>query len=669
MKNMKIAVKATIASMVVLITGFLIICKVIAGITTDMINEQITNQMTDAVESRTAIMEDYVKTAEDYLKAYSKSNEIRDIFRSGEDPAVIANAQQYTVDYTSVKGEIFEGIYAANKNTTILVHNNEMAVGKTTRSAEELPAFQADVFASDKVTNYGIMPSRGTGEMCISMYYPIFENNTVIGYVGGAVFASHMMDAIHEFSIEGLPDAEYMFFSAATGEYLYNDDPELICTVTKEPGCLQVMELLKDKDAENVGMITYTDNEGVDQMLVYKYMADRDWVFAIKDTTDHIYEGLNKTRKFNVTAVSIIGIILTAGIIVIFMMIARALKIISESIASLGDMNLDADKALGRYNNRGDEIGVICKALNKTCSNLRTYIGEVDAQLSSMANGDFTKESRVEFAGEFKNLKDSMDRIRGALRNSFTEISVVSAELVNGSQSVADSASQLADAATRSNLLVAEIDEHVADITERVEVSATLAAKASDEADDAADLVAICNEKMDELINVLNNINDATSQIAGISNKLERIAKQTNILALNAVVEAGNAGSAGKGFAVVANEIRSLAEESNRAAVDSYNIIHEAIAVTNKGLEAGEATSEYLKKVVAQTETIDGSVSEIADLTKHQNEKLKAIRDRLQEISHVVELTAGMSEQCAAASVELDGQTNVLRENINGYRV
>ena len=669
MKNMKITAKAGIAVSLVLAIGFLIICKSIATITTNMINEQINNQLTDAVESRTAIMEDYVTTAEDYLKAYSKSNEIKDIFRSNEDPEVIKNAQAYTVDYTSVKGEIFAGIYAANKNTTILVHNNEAAVGKTTRSAEELPAFQADVFAGDKVTNYGIMPSRGTGQMCISMYYPIFENNEVIGYVGGAVFASHMMDAINEFDVEGLPDAQYMFFSAETGEYLYNDDPELICTVTEDPGCLQVMDILKDENAADIGMVTYTDNEGVDQILVYKYMADRGWVFAIKDTSEQIYKQLNNTRKFNIIAVTIIGVILLIGILVVLTLITRVLTKISSSIDKLGDMNLDADEDLKAYIDRGDEIGIICKALNKTCGNLRTYIGEVENQLSAMADGDFTKSSKVEFIGEFNNLKESMDKIRIALRNSFSEIGVVSAELVNGSQSVADSASQLADAATRSNLLVAEIDEHVGDITERVELSASLAEKARDQADEAAKLVNACNDKMDELTNVLNNINQATSQIAGISNKLERIAKQTNILALNAVVEAGNAGSAGKGFAVVANEIRSLAEESNQAAVYSYNIINDAIAVTNKGLEAGQATSEFLKQVVDQTATIDTSVIEIADQTKQQNEKLKAIRDRLVEISHVVELTAGMSEQCAAASVELDGQTNVLRENINGYRV
>lgn len=669
MKNMKIADKAGIVISIVLTIGFLVLCKSIMGITTTIVDEQITNQMTDAVESRTAIMDDYVTSAEDYLKAYSKSNEIKDIFRSNEDPDVIANAQKYTVDYTSVKGDIFEGIYAANKNTTILVHNNEVAVGKTTRSEEELPAFQADVFADDKVTNYGIMPSRGTGEMCISMYYPIFENNEVIGYVGGAVFASHMMDAIHKFDVEGLPDAEYLFFSASTGEYLYHDDPELICTVTDEPGCLKVMDILNSSEARESGMITYTDNNGVDQMLVYKYMADRDWVFAIKDTQSNIYHGLSRVRRFSLIAVIAIGIILLLGVVVVLLILARALRVISESIEKLGDMDLDADQELIRFYDRGDEIGIICKALNKACSNLRLYIGEVDNQLSAMASGDFTRESEVEFIGEFNNLKLSMDKIREALRNSFEEIRVVSEELVNGSQSVADSASQLADAATRSNLLVAEIDEHVEDITERVEISASLAERARTESDEAASLVKACNDKMDELINVLTNINDATSRIEGISNKLERIAKQTNILALNAVVEAGNAGSAGKGFAVVANEIRSLAEESNQAAVDSYNIIQEAISVTNKGLEAGETTSDFLKKVVYQTSTIDSSVSDIAAQTKQQNERLRAIRDRLLEISHVVELTAGMSEQCAAASAELDGQTNVLKDNINGYRI
>ncbi len=669
MKNLKITAKASIAIVIVLILGFSFLCKSIAGKTTAMVNQQISNQLSDAVESRTAIMEDYITEAEDYLRAYSKSDEVRNIFRTNESPEAIAIAQEYTVEFANVKNGIFEGIYAANKNTTILAHTNPVAVGKTTRSPEELPAFQADVFGGDYVTNYGIMPSRGTGEMCISMYYPIFENNEVIGYVGAAVFASRMMDALAQLSVKGLPECEYVFLNVATGEYLYNDDPELICTVTEEPGCVQMLDVLRENGAELNGTIEYKDSEGVDQILVYKYMADRDWVFAIRDTKLNIYESLFSIRNFTALAALVIGALILCCILAIITLISRALRLISESIEKLGEMDLNASENLARFSGGRDEIGRICAALDKTCGNLRTYIGEVDAQLSAMADGDFTRSSKVEFVGEFQNLKDSMDKIQCALRNSFAEIGVVSAELVNGSQSVADSASQLADAATRSNLLVAEIDEHVGDITERVEISATLAKKAREEADEAAKLVNACNDKMDELTEVLNNINQATSQIAGISNKLERIAKQTNILALNAVVEAGNAGSAGKGFAVVANEIRSLAEESNLAAVDSYNIIHEAITVTNRGLEAGLATSEYLKKVVDQTATIDSSVIEIADQTMQQNERLRAIKDRLLEISHVVELTAGMSEQCAAASVELDGQTNVLKENINGYRV
>lgn len=667
-KNLKLSVKTSIVVTFVLIIGFFVLWKTVNEKSSVLVGDMITNQMKDAVESRTSIINNYVSTAEEYLTAFAKSDEVRNVLLTKGERKALKRAQQYTVEFASVK-DIFEGLYIASPKTYVYTHTSENAIGIYTRKGDSLKSFQNTILSEEKLTNLGILKSPGTGSMCISMYYPVFNNGKCIGYVGAAVYANKLTDSITSLPVNGLPDCEYIFLNAETGEYLYNEDEEMISQVTEEKGYLDILDELKNNNSSKVGIKEYQDNEKKDQIVVYCNIPERNWVFAIKDKKENVYSSLDSLKK----TISILSVVI-AGIMIVIMvfvmaMLGRTLTAISKSIKKLGDMDLSVNSSLKKYDGRKDEIGIICNALNKACENLQSYIGEVDLQLSSMANGDFTRESNVHFIGDFTNLKKSMDKIQNALRRSFHEIRVVSGELVGGSQSVADSASKLAETANRSNVLITEIESNVKDVTDRVSVSAELAANAKTETDEAAEFVCASREKMDELSMALQEINKATEQIKGISTKMEKIAKQTNILALNALVEASRSGVAGRGFAVVAEDIRKLAEESNEAAADSFKLINEAVGSVDRGIIIGNETAEYLGKIVSQTNTIDEAVSNIAEETRLQDEILKEIRNHLADFSHAVEVTAGMSEQCAAASVQLDGQTNVLRENINHYNV
>ena len=82
------------------------------------------------------------------------------------------------------------------------------------------------------------MKSPGTGSMILSMYYPIFEGRRCIGYVGAGVYASHLMDALLNLDIRGLPDSEYVFLNVESGVYLYHEDAELLNTETTDAGYL-----------------------------------------------------------------------------------------------------------------------------------------------------------------------------------------------------------------------------------------------------------------------------------------------------------------------------------------------------------------------------------------------------------------------------------------------
>ncbi|MBQ1994172.1 MAG: methyl-accepting chemotaxis protein [Lachnospiraceae bacterium] len=668
LKNLKISVKTSILVTIVLIVGFFALWNMVDKKSTNLVQQGITNQMTDAVESRATIINNYVSSAEEYMVAFSLSDEVKNVLRTKGEPEALRKAQKYTVEYAKVKG-VFEGLYIASPETYIYTHTSESVAGIRTRKDEELPEFQKQILVEGKLTNLGIMPSRGTGGMCISMYYPVFENGECLGFVGAAVFANNLMESITSLAIGGLPNVEYIFLNVETGEYLYNNDESLLCTVTEDKGCLEVLDKLRNDNAADTGILDYVDDSGDAQIMVYKNIPERNWCFALKDKESNVFSSLLDIKRTTLIVCVAIAVIIIILLFIVMMNIGRILDRVSKSISKLGNMDLTAARGLEKYTGKKDEIGTICTALTKTCANLNTYIGEIGKHLSMMAQGDFSNTTSMEFAGEFKKLNKSMDEIQSALQVSFSEIGTVTNELVIGSRSVADSASHLANAANESSEHINGIDNNIEEISTNVSLSASLAQRVSDESAQVFELVKESYSKMSELSKAMSDIAEATDAIHGISNSLEKISRQTNLLALNALVEAKRAGAAGDGFAVVANEIRALAEQSRDTAASSYSVIEEMVEKVNNGIKFGDETVEYLGQVVSQTKVIDESIREMADATKKENEEITVIKGRLHDIGKSVEIIAQMSEQSASASIELDGQTMVLNENISRYRV
>lgn len=214
--NQKLATRISIITSAITLIGMLLLWFIVSNRVSLMVENNITNQMIDAVESRAAIINDYVASAEEYMAAFALSSEVYDLLANPEDPALLQQGQKYTEDFAAVKGT-FEGLYIGTPSTYILTHTSQGAIGMTTRTGESLEEFQNTILAQPQLTNLGIMKSPGTGSMILSMYYPLFEGQKCIGYVGAGVYASRLMDALLDLDIEGLPNSEYVFLNVDTG--------------------------------------------------------------------------------------------------------------------------------------------------------------------------------------------------------------------------------------------------------------------------------------------------------------------------------------------------------------------------------------------------------------------------------------------------------------------
>ena len=207
LSNKKLAARMGIITSAITLLGMLLLWGIVSVNAASVVRNDITNQMTDAVESRAAMINEYVISAEEYMTAFALSSEVRQLLEDPENPELLEKAQQYTEDFAAVKG-VFEGLYIADPNTHVLTHTSQSAVGMTTRTGDSLKSFQNTILSRQSLTNLGIMKSPGTGSMILSMYYPIFEGRKCVGYVGAGVYASHLMDALLNLEIKGLPNSE-----------------------------------------------------------------------------------------------------------------------------------------------------------------------------------------------------------------------------------------------------------------------------------------------------------------------------------------------------------------------------------------------------------------------------------------------------------------------------
>ena len=231
-ENKKLAAKISILTTKITLAGMLLLWLVISFSTTSIVRNDITSQMMNAVESRAVIIDDYVTSAEEYLKAFALSGEVQHLLKNPDDPELLRRAQQYTVDFSNIKG-IFEGLYIADTNTYVLTHTAKEAIGITTRKGEDAETFCNTILATKDLTNLGIMQSPGTGNMVISIYCPIYDGSTCIGFVGTGVYADRLMDALLDLELKNLPENNYVFMNAHTGIYLYHVDESLLNTQVK----------------------------------------------------------------------------------------------------------------------------------------------------------------------------------------------------------------------------------------------------------------------------------------------------------------------------------------------------------------------------------------------------------------------------------------------------
>lgn len=669
--NKKLATRIGIITTAITLAGLLLLWIVVPTNVSSMVSSNITNQLADAVEARATIINDYVSSAEEYVAAFALGGEVRALLLDPENPELLAKAQQYTEDFAAVKG-VFEGLYIATPGTHVLTHTSPDAIGITTRSGDSLEGFQSTILAQKQLTNLGIMKSPGTGSMILSIYYPIFEGNQCIGYVGAGVYASHLTDALLDLDIKGMTDSEYIFLNADTGVYLYHEDDALLNTETTDPGYQEILQRIGADQSAQAGTYSYHDESGTEQLVVYKYLKDRGWVFMVRENAAKVYSAVTTVHiivGFLCAAVAVAIILIT---LLVLYREGRELMAVERAISSLGDLNLSADQELESFYGRKDEIGLIAETTHRVCGCLRETIEDVGRILGEMADGNLTVDvarNAHYYIGDFQLLSHSLQSIHANLMKVIQDISQVASQVDTSADQVSSGAQALSQGTVEQAASIEGLISNVTTISSQIKTSAVRCGSASQLVDQATGYAAEADTKMEQLMAATKNIDSSSAQIITITKTIEDIAFQTNILALNASVEAVRAGAAGKGFSVVADEVRSLAAKSAEAAQDTSSLINRSINDVKTGTESTDLAVSAMQDIHSCVQAIKTLMDEIAIASKEQSEMMIQVENGIKEISNVVQANSAAAEESATVSKELSGQARTLNSLIRQFRI
>ncbi|WP_320952841.1 methyl-accepting chemotaxis protein [Enterocloster bolteae] len=414
-----------------------------------------------------------------------------------------------------------------------------------------------------------------------------------------------------------------------------------------------------------------------------KNSADIDFRTAMKsgiETSQEIVDfALDKALEFNEDAgialenATVMLIVLLVVMVVLCMGVTTVLsRAVSRPISQLTDaakklaagaLNIEID-----YYSK-DEVGTLAEMFREMIGSMKAVIKDIGQQLGAMSNGDFTVAPRAEYTGDYVSIKNALINIRESLSNTLNEINLSADQVFSGSAQVSDSAQTFsegaADQAGSIEELAAAINEisfQVRETAANMEAARRLTAKAGEQ-------VAVSNRQMEEMLLAMGEIGAKTEQIRAINNTIEEIAFQTNILALNAAVEAAHAGESGKGFAVVAGEVRRLAGKSTDAAKRTSDLIDGTVQAVEKGRKIANITAESLHNVVESTNEVLNTVDKIDEAAQHQAGSIVQVTQEIDQISYVVQNNSATSEESAAASEELSGQAQMLKELVGRFKI
>ena len=319
--------------------------------------------------------------------------------------------------------------------------------------------------------------------------------------------------------------------------------------------------------------------------------------------------------------------------------------------------------------NTNDELGRLAKGINHISETMNNYVQDISQQLSSMASNNMDIEIKQKYIGDFIPIQTSIEQIAESLNETLHRITVSADDVASGSVSVSDGAQILSKGALEQESAIDELAVSIESLSDDVKANADDAQKMSLIVKEVGENIKISNEEMEQLVSAMADIRTSSAGIEQILKTIGEIARQTNLLSLNASIEAARAGLAGKGFAVVADEIRNLAAKSGEALQQTSELIENSFESVKRGTSIADETAKSLFAVVEGAKEISGSVDKISIASQNQKRALDELIKSIDLIAEVVQSNTNAVQESVSTSEKLSEQSKLLHRLISKFHL
>lgn len=577
-----------------------------SNITSMLIND-VENNMHTSLDAKTKLIDEYILNAESQLISFSKQPDILDFLHNTDDQEKKEALQAYNSEYFAALNG-WEGLYVCNWETETMTHSNTSAIGLVLREGDSLKQLHDNLTAAKGgIFNTGILKSPASGQLIISMYVPIYDGDTPLGFVGGAIQTDGLSQQLDAVSTYGIENTTYSLINVGKKQYIFDDNADLILTEIQDATLLDVISMIEG--GQETGQLTYDGDDGVEYFSVFKSIPERAWALVIRNDKNELYQPVYKSSLvLGVVCVLAFLLITSMSWAMITVNLKPLNKVISK-IEKIETLDLSEDDLIEDYIGYKSEVGKLATAVDSLTVTFRKILSTLNQCSESLVGSSGTiRTASNELMESAEDNMATTEELSASITNTNSSIDVVTGEV----EKIHDIVGDITDRAQRGN------EKSEALIQTANAMSKTVADTLENNTKKVAETKRNIDEAMKNL-QTLMKINEMATQILDITS-------QTNLLSLNASIEAARAGEAGRGFAVVAGEIGSLAENSANTANQIQAICKDA----NKSIES---VQECFEDIIAFMETdVSGKFQEFATMVGQYEDVVNDIREVIHSI-------------------------------------
>lgn len=408
-----------------------------------------------------------------------------------------------------------------------------------------------------------------------------------------------------------------------------------------------------------------TENRGISVSVPLTLSSGNQWMLYLSIDKGEFYGPIVSDIAKLALAIIVFGILMLCIVYYIIKKYLSPIQTIMDGAVRLesGDLNIHIDV------HSKDELGRLAQTFNHISTTMNNYVHDISIQLSEMANNNLDINITQKYIGDFIPIQDSIEKISCALNNTLHQINHSADAVAQRAESMSVDAHGLAKSVLAEAQAIEELTSSIGGLSKDMTANADNAQKANETVLNVKEQIVSSNHEMTSLVNAMSDIKQSSSEIQKIVSTIQGIADQTNLLSLNASVEASRAGEAGKTFAVVAKEIRDLAAKSADAVQQTEELITASHQAVERGIQIADNTAKSLSLVVEGANVVSSSVDQINSATQEQKKVLDHLTDHIDLISNAMQTNSASVQGSAGTSTELLGLSKRLYELVKGFRL